>query len=155
MPSLVKFGKIVPDPWHVALKTAPDYSDQIIVPYEEFESGKHRAVVLRADTELEDDIDTLLHLELIAIEFDTFADGRGLSLANLLRTRYAYTGELRAVGHVEPDLTPFMLRSGFDAFILDDREKAETAIKCMSAISDHYQGSATRPEPSYRRVQRS
>lgn len=155
MPSLVKSGQIVADPWQLASKAAPDYSDQTIVSLEDFEEGKHQAVWLPADTEIESVVDVIKHLELIAIEFNTFADGRGLSLASILRTRYGYRGEIRAFGHVEPDLTPFMLRSGFDAFVLEDRAKAETAIKCMSAISEHYQGSAIQPSPSYRTVQRS
>lgn len=155
MPSLVKSGKIVADPWQLASKAAPDYSYQTIVPLEDFVEGKHHAVSLSADTEIENVVDAIKHIDLIAIEFDTFADGRGLSMASLLRTRYGYRGEIRAFGHVEPDLTPFMLRSGFDAFVLEDREHAETAIKCMSAVSEHYQGSAIQPEPSYRKVQRS
>lgn len=62
---------------------------------------------------LADDLD---RLSLVALEFPTFRDGRPYSYARLLRDRYRYTGELRAVGDVLPDQLLFMQRVGFDAF---------------------------------------
>jgi phosphoadenosine phosphosulfate reductase len=50
----------------------------------------------------------------IAIRFPKFSDGRGFSLARLLREKHQFAGELRAVGHVIPDQAVFLLRSGFD-----------------------------------------
>ena len=50
----------------------------------------------------------------IAIRFPTFGDGRGHSLAVLLRERHGFTGEIRAIGYLIPDLAPFLLRSGFE-----------------------------------------
>ena len=52
--------------------------------------------------------------EPIAIKFAVFNDGRGISLAVLLRERHGFKGEIRAVGHLIPDLAQFLLRSGFD-----------------------------------------
>ena len=46
----------------------------------------------------------------IAIRFPTFGDGRGHSLAVLLRERHGFMGEIRAVGYLIPDLAPFLLR---------------------------------------------
>ena len=40
----------------------------------------------------------------IAIRFPTFGDGRGHSLAVLLRERHGFKGEIRAVGYLIPDL---------------------------------------------------
>ena len=57
----------------------------------------------------------LARFSLIALAFPTFADGRAFSTARLLRDKYAYRGELRAVGNVLSDLVPFMRRVGFDS----------------------------------------
>ena len=152
---LIKEGKIVRDDWRFVTKTAPDYADQTIRPLSDLDDPDCHAVWLDADTEIEDFVKQLLRLDLIAIKFETFADGRGLSLATLLRSRHGFGGEIRAFGHVLPDLTPFMLRSGFDAFLIESSDDAETAIRCMSAVKHFYQGSTLEPEPSYRRVHRT
>ena len=55
-------------------------------------------------------------LALIAVEFPRFRDGRVYSLAQLLRERLGWKGELRAVGDVLVEQSNFMLRCGFDAF---------------------------------------
>jgi uncharacterized protein (DUF934 family) len=53
---------------------------------------------------------------LIALNFPKFSDGRAFSTARLLREKFGYRGELRAVGNVLSDQIPFMRRVGFDAF---------------------------------------
>ncbi|HLW92368.1 MAG TPA: DUF934 domain-containing protein [Roseiarcus sp.] len=53
---------------------------------------------------------------LVALDFPKFADGRAFSLAQLLRQRLGFKGELRAVGEVLLDEIPLMLRCGFDTF---------------------------------------
>ena len=53
---------------------------------------------------------------LVALAFAKFADGRAFSYARLLRDRYRFKGELRAVGDVLIDEIPLMLRCGFTAF---------------------------------------
>ena len=90
-------------------------------------------------------------LPATVIRFPAFADGRGLSLGSLLRSRYGYAGELRAFGEIVPDLTAYMLRCGFDAFALADEQQTRTAIACMNRMSDHYQTSVREPEPAFRR----
>ena len=75
----------------------------------------------------------------IEVSFPKFGDGRGFSLARLLRQRYGYTGELRAVGHITRDHLPFMARVGFDAFELRDGEDPEEALAALDAFSTWYQ----------------
>ena len=53
---------------------------------------------------------------LVALAFAKFADGRAFSYARILRDRFGFTGELRAVGDVLIDEIPLMLRCGFDSF---------------------------------------
>lgn len=59
---------------------------------------------------------------LIKIAFPKFTDGRGYSMGWLLRTRFGYTGEMRAVGDVLFDELQFMVRCGFDTFEIVDPE---------------------------------
>lgn len=58
-------------------------------------------------------------LQLIALEFPSFRDGRAYSYARLLRERYGFGGELRAVGDVLLEQLHYMERVGFNAFEID------------------------------------
>lgn len=75
----------------------------------------------------------------VEINFPKFGDGRGYSIARLLRERYGYRGELRAVGQVTRDNVQFLERCGFDAFLLRDGEDAEEALRAFGEISAAYQ----------------
>lgn len=56
---------------------------------------------------------------MIRIDFPSFADGRGFTLAAMLR-RAGYKGRLRAKGHVLADQFAMARRSGFDEVEIDD-----------------------------------
>jgi uncharacterized protein (DUF934 family) len=58
----------------------------------------------------------LPRLGLVALVFPSFADGRAFSTARILRERYRFAGEVRAVGDVQIDRYQFMRQCGFDAF---------------------------------------
>ena len=90
-------------------------------------------------------------LPLIAINFPRFVDGRGFSLAVLLRTRYGYRNELRAIGDVLRDQLYFMKRSGFDAFSIRADRSAEDALASLRDFSLPYQGAVDDPLPVWRR----
>lgn len=60
--------------------------------------------------------DWVARLELVALRFPAFNDGRAFSAARILRQRYRYRGELRATGEVLVDQRQFMLQCGFDSF---------------------------------------
>lgn len=89
---------------------------------------------------------------VIAIHFPKFVDGRGYSAASLLRRRYGYTGELRAVGDVLHDQLFYMKRVGFDAFALREDKSADYAVeKGFNAFSERYQVSTDQAQPLFRR----
>lgn len=91
---------------------------------------------------------------LIAIEFPVFHDGRGLSLAVLLRSRTGFAGELRATGDVHPELLHYLTRCGFDSFVLPpDREVAGDDLR-LAPYSDYYQASMAEALPAFRRRRR-
>lgn len=93
----------------------------------------------------------LAQVRVIAVNFPKYADGRGYSIARLLRERYGYQGELRAVGVVARDQLHAMAQCGFDAFQLRDGEDARAALAAFGEISEAYQASAAQPAPLFRR----
>jgi uncharacterized protein (DUF934 family) len=64
--------------------------------------------------------EVLDQLALVACDFPAFSDGRGFSYSRLLRERYGYKGEVRAIGEVLLEQIPFMVRSGFNTFDIGD-----------------------------------
>lgn len=87
----------------------------------------------------------LPRLAVITLEFPKFRDGRAYTYARLLRERYGYAGELRAVGDVLQEQLNYMRRCGFDSFDLasPDPERAWSAV-----VGDHtvfYQGTGAGP----------
>ena len=90
-------------------------------------------------------------LPVIAIDFPTFADGRGYSIARLLRERDGYRGELRAVGDVLRDQLYLMAECGFDAFeIRADRDAAD-ALAGLRDFDGVYAATTRTPQPWFRR----
>ncbi|GAA3878010.1 DUF934 domain-containing protein [Celeribacter arenosi] len=73
---------------------------------------------LPSDTAPED-LSAHLSADAIRIDFPSFSDGRGFTLARLLRT-YGFTGRLRARGHVIADQYAMARRSGFDEVEISD-----------------------------------
>jgi uncharacterized protein (DUF934 family) len=95
--------------------------------------------------------DSLEAFRLIAVHFPQFTDGRGYSTARLLRERYGWKGELRAIGDVQRDQLYYLWRCGFDAFLLNDGIDANAALSAFSEFSECYQTSVECPLPLFRR----
>lgn len=159
MPKLVRDLEIVPDEWTLVDSGAvPDpVPERTILPFDDWLEkraalyGHGHGVWVEGDAEAEAVGPHAADLSLIAVHFPAFADGRGLSLGTMLRTRYGFEGELRAYGDILPDLAQYLHRSGFDAFVLADRRSAEVAIASVGSITDHYQASVRQPVPAFRR----
>lgn len=96
-------------------------------------------------------VDDINSFPLIAINYPRCVDGRGFSLASLLRTRYGYKNELRAIGDVLRDQLYFMKRCGFDAYKIRADRSAEDALASLRDFSEPYQGSVDNPLPVWRR----
>ena len=90
-------------------------------------------------------------LKLIAINFPKYGDGRGYSIARLLRERYGYKGELRAIGVVARDHLQLMAQCGFDSFQLREGEDAQAALAGLEDFTEAYQANAAQPVPLFRR----
>jgi uncharacterized protein (DUF934 family) len=85
----------------------------------------------------------------IAVDFPSYTDGRGYSIAQLLRTHYGWKGELRAVGDILIDTIHYQARCGFDSFLVKPGHDPRKALKALTTFSRAYQhGYATPPTPS-------
>lgn len=87
----------------------------------------------------------------IAIQFARFNDGRGYSIARLLRERHGFHGELRAIGDVLRDQLFYMKRVGFDAFELRADQDVDAALAAFADFSETYQAAVDQPLPLFRR----
>lgn len=118
--------------------------DALIAKAEESNEAGLGVVIKPADdvTRLQPYLD---RLDIVAVAFPAFSDGRAFSHASLLRQRLGYTSELRAVGDVLIDQIPLMLRVGIDSFAVIN----ETALKRLSEDRlpgiPHYYQPAARP----------
>jgi uncharacterized protein (DUF934 family) len=162
MPQLIKDRAIVDDRWtlirDVELFAAVPPDAAVIVPLA-FWRRERNALVARGNVGVwlapADDPAALAedvgHLPLIAIDFPQFTDGRGYSIGRLLREKYRYTGELRAIGDILRDQLFYLHACGFSAFaIRADRDLTE-ALKSLADFSDNYQATVDRPVPLFRR----
>jgi len=101
-------------------------------------------VELEPDAVIEDILFALQKLKLIALQFEVFADGRAFSQAKLLRERYNFSGDIRAMGDVIRDQLAFMQRCGFNQFEIPDDEDSQLALLAFSEISYGYQSDLNR-----------
>lgn len=161
MRKLLRQREIVEDDWQYLGEKTPSGSEHIIVPLAELRDNAPtwRAWRGRLGVRIApaDRVETLIadwpHLALIAIEFTGPSEGRGYTQAHLLRDRYGFRGELRAVGAVKRDQTFFMSRCGFDAFELAPGESLEGAQSALGTYTVAYQtrrGVLNAPARKYR-----
>lgn len=91
---------------------------------------------------------------LVAVYVERFADGRIFTIGNLLRTRYGFKNELRAVGDVLRDQLFFLKRSGFNSYLIRADRNAQEALKSLKDFSEPYQGAVDIAQPAWRRTNR-
>jgi uncharacterized protein (DUF934 family) len=84
-------------------------------------------------------VNDLDHLALIEVEFPIYTDGRAFSHARLLRDRYQYQGEIRAVGEFMVDQVFYLSRVGVNAFQLPNPEELPEALNTLHDFSSSYQ----------------
>ena len=103
-------------------------------------------VSLQPDDEPERLAPLLPRLALIVVEFPKVGEGRGFSIAQLLRQRLGYRGELRARGALKRDQLFYLARCGFDSYDLDPAEDLAAALAAFETFTVAYQaGSGPRP----------
>lgn len=162
MEKLIRNRAAAPDPWQWveadAVGALPADGD-VIVPLalwreqrEALQARRGRSAVWLAATEDPALIAADLHLlPLVALHFPAPGDGRALSSARLLRARYGYSGEIRALGQVVRDVLLFMARCGIDTFALRPDQDVDSALQAFDELPESYQASVLEPLPLFRR----
>ena len=106
-------------------------------------SNQGDAVRLPNDVDLEIIKLRLPNIKTIIVEFPSFADGRGFSIARQLRKTYGYKALLIAEGPLIPDQYAFALQCGFDAVKVDEgtyaRQSESDWFNAMNAFNLTYQ----------------
>jgi len=165
MPDVIyQDGSIRQDDWVVVPRPAEGESLNIpeqtraLVPadlwlagYEHFTGREDIGVWLDSHDEPEILEGKTRELPVIAVNFPKFSDGRGYSIARLLRERLGYDNELRAIGDVLLDQLQFMKRCGFDAYALRPDKDINKAAKCLNFFSQGYQAATDTDLPLFRR----
>jgi uncharacterized protein (DUF934 family) len=148
MPALINSSKLIEDTW-VRLtddQAVGDHKnvvvslDRLVRYWDELISlSVNLGVELEPGIDIEGVLNYLDQLQIIVLQFKVFSDGRAFSQARLLRDRYAFSGDIRAVGDVICDQLWFMKRNGFNQFELAMGEDIDLAFKTFSQISLTYQ----------------
>jgi uncharacterized protein (DUF934 family) len=120
-------------------------ADFLIDPARHTVAGKPLAVQMSPADKVDELAPHLSGIALVALEFPNPGDGRGYSSARLLRQRYGFKGEIRAVGAaVKQDLLFFMARCGIDAFDLAPTENVAEARQALQRFTLAYQPAVPR-----------
>ena len=91
----------------------------------------------------------LPRIALVALAFPKFRDGRHYSNARVLRERYGFKGEVRAVGDVLREQAGFMVRCGLDAFEPADGSTPDQWERVTRRFRHVYQRAADGREPAF------
>ena len=161
MPTLIRDRAVAEDRFALArdARTLDDVpAGEVIVPLALW-LARRAALIARGDAGVllapADDpaaiADDVARLPVIAIDFPAFTDGRGLSIARLLRERYRYRGELRAVGDVQRDQLFALTQCGFDAFLLKEGRDPVEALASFADFDSVYAPTTRAPQPWFRR----
>ena len=89
--------------------------------------------------------DDLDDFSVVAVHFPKATDGRGCFAARLLRRRFGYRGELRAVGEVQREQVVHLRHSGFDAFTLCDDEAARAPLGALRGFDQRARTALRQP----------
>ncbi|WP_299078762.1 DUF934 domain-containing protein [uncultured Ruegeria sp.] len=119
-----------PDDWTNGYVTLEDAANDVV------------ALDVASDTDPDELIDRLGSAEMVRVDFPSFADGRGFTIARTLRLK-GYTGRLRAKGHVLADQYAMARRSGFDEVEIDQdlasRQPEDQWLARANWLENNYQ----------------
>ncbi len=158
---VIKDNQIIEDNWTrvdtvEAEQVLPD--GDIIVPFSYWKQNRdalkgragNLAVCLNGDDRVEELAADLGQFSLVALDFPAFKDGRCYSHARLMRDRYGFKGDLRAVGDVLRDQLFYLKRCGFSSFFIRHDKDINDALKAFNDFSVKYQTAADGALPVYR-----
>ncbi|ATU72539.1 hypothetical protein SXCC_04619 [Gluconacetobacter sp. SXCC-1] len=150
---LLENGQITPDRWHVAMDGEPLPEGAVIVPLERLEEGLARTGDAPLGVAIAPDVDVavlrtaLPRLELVAVTFPIFRDGRAFTQARALREHLGFKGEIRATGKPLPDQYEFLLRCGVTTVQTERAEDISVWRQAHEIITIAYQPSTLHERP--------
>jgi len=164
MHKMLSHGKVIDNSWTLVAADVPTTDNlptgDILVPLalwcEQHSVLKNHTGAVGVWLDSHEEVETLTgyldQLPVVAINFPKFVDGRGFSSARLLRDRYHYQGEIRAIGSFIRDQLFLMQRCGFSQFSFSDEIDLQAATASLSDFSDGYQTAADQAEPLFKRL---
>ncbi len=166
MPKLVKDGAIVENDWTLMAKPEGEPAEasipegKVIVPLKVWQAQKDTlksrdslGVWLDTDETADELGEEAREFPLVAVNFPAFADGRAFTTARMIRERYGFEGELRAVGYFLAEQACYLRRCGVNAldFGEDRQQHLEAAVEALNDFTEYYQSSVDQPLPLFRR----
>jgi uncharacterized protein (DUF934 family) len=161
MPTLIRlhdgaFG-LAEDPFTFVADDLPLPPGDVVISLARFQAdgerllseGRQVGVRLENDEAVEDLVYDLPRIALVALDFPKFRNGRAFTSASLLRQRFNYRGEVRAVGDVLREQAGFMVRCGFDAFEPADGSSVDDWEKAAHRFRHAYQRSIDGRTPAF------
>jgi len=162
MPQLIKNAALVDDAWSLRREVSSlaelGAGTREIVPLP-FWLAHRDALIARGDVGVwlapDADPEALAAdvgaVPVIAVDFPAFTDGRGYSIGRLLRDRYGFEGELRAIGDILRDQLFALAECGFDAFLIRSDRDAAAALAGLRDFASIYATTSRTPQPWFRR----
>lgn len=139
---LIKDKQVTQDSWGYIVDETPLKADYNIVSLARWQQErellaktKNLGLRLAPDAMLEDIADDLSNFQLIELYLPVFTDGRAFTHARLLRSRYGFTGDIRASGDFMRDQVFYLNRVGVSSFELNDQDNAQQVIQSMGDFS--------------------
>lgn len=158
MPKIIRDGQLVENEWQLVDEVGLFPDGKILISMSSWNEQQVQIAkrggeigIWMASDETPEEIENLSKIQIIAIRFDNFMDGRGFSIARQLRERYGFKGEIRAVGAPIRDQLTYMVRCGFNAFELAEHYDPAEALASLKDFSDNYQTSVEQKTPLFRR----
>ncbi|HEX3919683.1 MAG TPA: DUF934 domain-containing protein [Caulobacteraceae bacterium] len=129
----------------------------VIVSLQRFQSegqrllaeGRKVGVRIEAQEAVEELAAELPQIAVVALVFPKFLTGQAYSSARILRERFRYQGEVRAVGDVLREQARFMVRCGVDTFEPADGSTPAEWTHVIGRFRHVYQRAADGREPAF------
>jgi len=150
MPKLIRDGAIIEDDWLPVASEPAAGRIRTLQQWLQLVDKSGSAVQVEPGEGVEDLLQSLDDIVLVAVNFPALTDGRGFSYGRELRER-GFPGELRATGAFMRDQMTYLARVGFNAFQLADETDLPDALASLHDFSESYQASVDQPLPLFRR----
>lgn len=142
MPLIDRSGSQIDDPWrYPAEAEEPAQVENAIVRLAQWEAycasvpAAPAGVWVTGDQDVADLLPLLEQLQVIVIEFPKSRDGRGFTLARVLRERHHYGGDIRATGPLLPDQFAMLTQCGFSSLLAPDTVPVQRWRDAASALA--------------------